>query len=238
MLPGLGSLRYKVLLVDDDADIRQVFGQLLEDDGFSVIRTSSAGEAFRAALDSRPDVILTDVAMPGAGGLELCRQLKSDRRTEGIPLIMMSGVHRGEADQLEGLETGADDYLPKTIAPRLLAAKVRALLRRFSSTRELEDVLSAEKLTLDVHARTVTSRGEDVALTRKEFDLLALFLRKRGRVLSVNYLLETVWGYDPASYNDPRTVQTHVSSLRRKLKGGVAERITTLPGLGYRLEAD
>jgi two-component system, OmpR family, alkaline phosphatase synthesis response regulator PhoP len=238
MPTGLGALRYKVLLVDDDDDVRQVFAQLLKNDGLSVVTASNVVDAFAAAVDSRPDVVLTDVAMPESGGRELCRQLKSDRRTAGIPIIMMSGIHKGAQDQLEGLELGADDYLAKSTPPRLLAAKIRALLRRFSSPKDLDAVLRAQKLELDVQARTVTYRGRRVDLTRKEFDLLTIFLRKPGQVLSTNYLLESVWGYDPAAYNDPRTVQTHLSSLRRKLAGTVADRLTTVPGLGYRLEAE
>jgi DNA-binding response OmpR family regulator len=233
---GVDSLRYKVLLVDDDADNRLVFRHRLENDGFSIVEASSAVEAFAAAVDSRPDVVLTDVAMPGGDGLGLCRKLRADRRTGKIPVIMVSGVHNKEDDQLAGLEEGADDYLPKTYPPRLLAAKIRGLLRRFAAPEELGDVLKEEGLTLDVQARTVSHKKSRIALTRKEFDLLTTFLRKPGQVLSNNFLLETVWNYDPADYNDPRTIQTHVSSLRRKLGDKLGERIVSVPGLGYRFE--
>lgn len=230
------TLRYKVLLVDDQGDIRKLFKDLLERDGFSVVTASGAVEALAAALESRPDVVLTDVAMPDGGGRDLCRSLRADKRTASIPIMMMSGVHETTDDQLEGLESGADDYVPKGVAPRLLAGKIRALLRRFASPEELGEALSAEGLSIDVLARTVTFRGKRVALTRKEFDLLTVFLRKKGQVLTTNYLLETVWNHDPADYSDPRTIQTHVSSLRRKLGSALGERLITVPGLGYRFD--
>jgi DNA-binding response OmpR family regulator len=233
---GVDALRYKVLLVDDDADNRLVFRHRLENDGFSIVEADGANEGFSAAVDSKPDVVLTDVSMPDGDGLSLCRRLRGDRRTSRIPIIMMSGVHNKEDEQLAGLEEGADDYLPKTYPPRLLSAKIRALLRRFAAPDELSSILKAEGLELDVQARTVSQKGKRVALTRKEFDLLTTFLRKPGQVLSNNFLLETVWNYDPADYNDPRTIQTHISSLRRKLGGKLGDRIVSVPGLGYRFE--
>lgn len=233
---GVDALRYKVLLVDDDSDNRLVFRHRLEADGFSVVEAASATEGFAAAIDSRPDLVLTDVAMPDGDGLTLCRKLRGDKRTQRVPIIMMSGVHNKEDEQLAGIEEGADDYLPKTYPPRLLAAKLRSLLRRFAAPDELGDQLKQEGLVLDVQARTVAYKGKRVALTRKEFDLLTTFLRKPGQVLTNNFLLETVWNYDPADYNDPRTIQTHVSSLRRKLGDKLADRIVSVPGLGYRFE--
>ena len=231
------SLRYKILAVDDDADSLLVLKQRLVHDGFSVLTAANAQEAFQAAVASRPDLILSDVAMPGADGVALCRRLKSDARTAGIPVVMLSGARQSEADQLEGLEGGADDYLQKPYPPRLLSAKIRTLLRRYSAPRELGEALSQAQLALDVQGRTVEHKGKRIALTRKEFDLLTTFLRKPGRALSAEYLLETVWGYDPADYNDPRTLQVHVSSLRRKLGPKLGRRIVSVTGHGYRFEA-
>ncbi|MDE2040497.1 MAG: response regulator transcription factor [Elusimicrobia bacterium] len=233
---GAAALRYKILLVDDDKDNRIVLRQRLENDGFSVIEAAGADEAFLAAVDSAPDLILSDVAMPGGDGLSLCRRLRRDRRTSRLPIIMISGVHNREDDQLSGLEEGADDYLPKSYSPRLLAAKIRGLMSRFAAPEELSETLREAGIALDVHARTVSQNGKRVALTRKEFDLLTIFLRKPGQVLSNNFLLETVWNYDPADYNDPRTIQVHVSSLRRKLSDPLSSRLVSVPGLGYRLE--
>lgn len=228
----------KVLVVDDEEESRRALGGLLGARGFSTVLAGGAEEGLRAALRARPDVVLSDVSMPGRGGLELCRALKADARTAAMPVVLMSGARREDDAQVEGLEAGADDYLLKPLDPRLLAAKLRGVLRRGPPPPELREVLRAHGLRIDVAARTVTSRRGAVPLTRKEFDLLTVFLRRPGRVLSTAYLLETVWGYDPALYNDPHTVETHLSSLRKKAGRALGRRFVNVPGLGYRFERD
>lgn len=232
----MDAIRYKILIVDDEPDMLTTYRSLLERAGFGVICAGSAGEAFQAAAESRPDLILSDVAMPDTDGKALVGRLKADTATAAIPVILMSGAYKEEADQAEGLEAGADDYLPKPASPRLMAARLRAVLRRYAAPKELGRTLSANGLALDVTSRIVTQDGRRVPLTRKEFDLLTTFLRRPGRVLSTTYLLETVWGYDPAEYNDPRTVAVHLSSLRKKLGPAFGKRLTAVPGLGYRLD--
>jgi DNA-binding response OmpR family regulator len=229
-------LRYKILVVDDDPDNRKLFKWLLEREGYSVLIAKDAADGLLSAVDSKPDLVLTDVAMPGTDGFAFTRQLKADRRTREIPVILMSGHHKSDEDQVEGIDRGGDDYLLRPFSHRLLSAKVKAVLRRYAAPAELEKALKASGLSLDVQARTVAVNDKQVPLTRKEFDLLTTFLRKKGRVLSVPYLLETVWGYDPAQYNDPHTLQVHLSSLRRKLGAKLAKRIVSVPGLGYRFE--
>lgn len=232
----MDNVRYKVLLVDDEPDMLTAYRALLETGGFSVVCAGSQREAVAAARDSRPDVVLSDVAMPEADGKALASALRGDRETAHIPIVLMSGAYIEEADQAEGLEAGADDYLPKPCSPRLLYARLRAVLRRANAPAELADVLKAEGITLDVASRQVTQDGCRVPLTRKEFDLLTTFLRRPAHVLNIPYLLETVWGYDPAHYNDPRTVTVHVSSLRQKLGKRFGARLTSVPGLGYRFD--
>lgn len=233
----MDSVRYKVLLVDDEPDMLTTYRGLLEKAGFSVLCAGSAREAQAAALESRPDLVLSDVAMPEGDGKSLAAALKGDPATAGIPIVLMSGAYKEEEHQAEGLEAGADDYLPKPASPRLLVARLRAVLRRAAAPAELAEALEASGIALDVSARIVTQAGRRVPLTRKEFDLLTTFLRRPGRVLSIPYLLETVWGYDPAEYNDPRTVTVHVSSLRGKLGKAFGERLASVPGLGYRFES-
>ncbi|MBI4423725.1 MAG: response regulator transcription factor [Elusimicrobia bacterium] len=230
-------MRRKLLVVDDDRQNLEFLRALLEREGYEVLVADRAAEAALSAAESRPHLILSDVAMPGMGGFSLCRALRGDRRTAAIPLILMSGIQKGEAEQAQGIEQGADDYLVKPFHPRLLLAKVRAALRRaYEAPPEPRDLLRAQGLVLDLPGRTV-ARGKDrIALTRKEFDLLALFLKKPGRVLSVAFLLETVWGYDTTDYSDPHTIETHVSSLRRKLGPRLGRRLVSVPGLGYRLD--
>jgi two-component system alkaline phosphatase synthesis response regulator PhoP len=176
--------------------------------------------------------------LPVTNGLTLCRRLKSDRRTAALPVVLMSAMRRGEFEQAEGLEIGADDYLVKPVAPRLLLARLRAVLKRRPSEPAVEAPLRAGSLVVDPAARVATAGGRTLPLTRKEFDLLSLLLEKRGRVLGAPYLLETVWGYDTAVYKDPHTIEVHVSSLRRKLGPSLARRIVTVPGVGYRFERD
>lgn len=223
--------------MDDEADIRRVYGDVLEGEGYSVKRFSGGTEAFAAAAAAVPDLVISDVSMPGGGGLALLAKLRAEPSTARVPFILMSGVRKGAADQADGLDQGADDYLAKPVSAALILAKVSAVLRRFAAPVELGDRLKAHGLVLDVVARTVTVSGKRVRLTRKEFDLLTALLRKTGAVLTVPYLLETVWGYDPEDYSDPHTIGVHVSTLRRKIGPKIAERIVAVPGLGYRFEA-
>jgi two-component system alkaline phosphatase synthesis response regulator PhoP len=228
--------RCRILLVDDEPDNRRVFGDVLEAEGYVVKRVPNAREAYDAAVESVPDLVLSDVSMPGGDGLSLLAKLRADKKTARVPVVLMSGVHKNSADQAEGLDQGADDYLPKPLTPALIRAKVAAVLRRYGAPEELGERLKAHGLIIDVAARTVTVSGKRVSLTRKEFDLLTTFLRKAGRVLSVPFLLETVWGYDPADYSDPHTIGVHVSTLRRKIGPKIAARIVAVPGLGYRFD--
>jgi DNA-binding response OmpR family regulator len=177
--------------------------------------------------------------MPDGNGVVVCEKLRRDKRTKDIPIILMSGVHKGTIDQIEGIERGADDYLSKPFSPGLLTAKLRAVLRRAGQAAGIDDEppIKAGGFTVDFKSRTVKKTGGRVlALTRKEFDLLAAFLTKPSRVMSASYLLETVWGYDLATYNDPHTVGVHVSSLRKKLGAKLGNKIVSVPGLGYRYD--
>jgi DNA-binding response OmpR family regulator len=226
----------KILIVDDEKDFLTIYREFLEKEGFTVVTAACSRDGLLAAVDSHPDVIVCDVSMPGGDGVELCRALKADRRTQPMPVILMSGVHKKLQEQIHGIELGADDYLPKPFSPSLLATKVRALLRR-RAPEEAAAPLRSHGLVLDQDARLATLKGRRLPLTRKEFDLLTLFVTRPGHVMSAQYLLETVWGYDLADYNDPHTVGVHVSSLRKKLGPPLAGRIVAVPALGYRFDA-
>lgn len=234
--PDAGRIRHKVLVVDDGEDERTILGALLEAEGFSVILAESGGDGFVAAIDSSPDVIVSDVAMPTEDGITFLRKLRSDPRTESLPVILVSGSSKSIEEQTEAHEIGADDYLTKPYSHKLLVSKIRAAIRRVSR-KDVAESIQRSGIEVDLEARTAACRGKRVQLTRKEFDLLTTFLRKPDRVLSIPYLLETVWGYDPAQYNDPATVHSHVSSLRRKLGGDASVWIVSVPGLGYRFSA-
>ncbi|MFA6004567.1 MAG: response regulator transcription factor [Elusimicrobiota bacterium] len=236
-MPQESPLRYKILFVDDEQDNCVLMKRFFEQAGHTVFCARSGREAILAAVDSQPDIVFADVQMPEMDGFELCRRLRGDPRTSRIPIVMISGSAMEEDDQLEGFALGADDYVLKPFAPRILLAKGEAVLRRYATASELCDVLKMDGMELDVQARTLTCGTHRVRLTRKEFDLLTLLARKRGHVLSPQFLLESVWGHDLAEYNDPHTVTVHLSSLRHKLGPRLGGRIVTVPGNGYRFEA-
>jgi DNA-binding response OmpR family regulator len=226
----------KLLLVDDDRKMLEVMRRYLENHDFSVVFTDNGSEALILARSSRPDLVVADVQLPGLDGFELCRALKASPETARIPVIIISGGRTGDEDIVEGYDTGADDYLTKPFAFPVLAAKINAVLRRYSAVSDGAAMIKAAGVELDPGARTVKAAGRPVRLTRKEFDLLTLLLEKKGRVLSVPYILETVWGYDTATYDNPHTVETHISSLRKKLGRKLAARIVSVTGHGYKFD--
>lgn len=226
----------KVLLVDDDATALKLAKQYLASLSFSVVTSNNGSDALLLAQESKPDILVIDVEMPGLDGNSLCRVLKRGPNTRSLPIIIMSGSKIEEKDILLGLENGADDYLLKPVSLPVLAAKIQTVLRRYAAPAKLERSLKRSGVELDPAGRTVKVRGKTVSLARKEFDLLAILLEKAGRVLSIPYLLETVWGYDPAHYNDPSTVEVHISRLRRKLGTRAAGRIVNVTGNGYKFE--
>jgi len=227
----------KILLVEDDRNMLEVMRRYLENHGFSVIFTDNGSEALLLVRDSRPDMVITDVEVPGMDGLALCKAIKCSAGTSSIPVIIISGEKTGEADLVSGYGKGADDYLTKPFAFSVLAAKINAVLRRYSANSgPAAGKIREEGLELDPAARTVKVGGKPAALTRKEFDLLTLLLEKKGRVLGVPYLLETVWGYDMATYDNPHTVETHISSMRKKLGRKLAARLVSVTGHGYKFE--
>jgi DNA-binding response OmpR family regulator len=227
----------KILIVEDDLQMLEVTRRYLENLDFSVIFTDNGSEALLLARDSKPDLAVVDANLPGLDGFSLCRALKQSPETAKVPVIIISGERTEDDDIVEGYEKGADDYLPKPFAFQVLAAKISAVMRRYASGSGEERGKIREKgLELDPEARTARVEGRPVQLTRKEFDLLTLLLEKKGRVLGVPYLLETVWGYDMATYDNPHTVETHISSLRRKLGAKLGGRIQSVTGHGYKFE--
>ena len=227
----------KILVVDDDKAILTLVRKYLTGLGYSVVVTDNGSEGLMLVRESRPDLILVDSDMPGLDGHAVCRVLKKEAATQSIPVMIMSGARIAETDILSGFSGGADDYVMKPFSLPVLAARVEAVLRRYKTTTSLSPKLKKSGIELDAAGRSVKIEGKEVSLTRKEFDLLAALLEKAGRVLSVPYLLETVWGYDPADYNDPGTVEVHVSHLRKKLGPKLAKRLTNLTGHGYKFEA-
>lgn len=225
-----------ILVVDDDESVLRSVSRFMEAKGFQVIAAKDASSALLVAQESAPRLVLSDSEMPGMDGHTLCRILKKDPKTSGIPVILMSGVWISEKDQVSGLEGGADDYIHKPFSLNILQARISAVLRRFETpTKAASETLEGRGIRLDPAGRTVTVRGKPVRLTAKEFDLLVAFMQKPGRVLKPTHLLEAVWGYDPAVYNNVHTVEVHVSSLRKKL-GPAGKSLENVIGCGYKFE--
>jgi two-component system phosphate regulon response regulator PhoB len=230
------NARYKIMVVDDDRDITETTALYLRQAGYSVITCFSGDELLRKIKTSQPDLVLSDVMLGDSSGVELCARIRQDPGTRHIPIILVSGSRISEEDTASALYEGADDYLVKPVSPRVVIAKVCAVLRRVKAPLELSEVLRRNGLALNVPERTASMDGRQVQLTRKEFDLLTLLLRKERKVLSSKYLLETVWGYELEDYNDTHTVEVHISSLKKKLGRKFASQITNVIGSGYRLD--
>jgi DNA-binding response OmpR family regulator len=222
----------RILVIEDDPDIALSLRLKLErDGGFEVVTAHDGAAGLRLALDRPPDLVLLDVNLPGMDGFEVCRHLRKEPATAATPVIMLT-ARIGEADRVAGLDLGADDYITKPFSPKEALARVRAVLRRSDRAVEGPEALADGPLRIDVGTRRAEVAGRDLGLTRKEFDLLVELIRQRGRVLTRERLLETVWGYDYPG--ETRTVDVHVRRLRQKLGSPVDERVETVVGVGYR----
>jgi phosphate regulon transcriptional regulator PhoB len=222
-----------VLVVEDEPDIRNLLVHHLTRDGFRCRTAASGPEALARVRSVAPDLVVLDLMLPEMSGLEVCRRLRADPATAAVPIIMLT-AKTDEVDRVVGLEMGADDYMAKPFSPKELVARVRAVLRR-SRPGEPAPALTVGGLNLDVARHAVTVGGRPVELTPKEFDLLHALLEAAGRVLSREHLLNRVWGYARADEIESRTVDVHIRRLRAKL-GPEERRITTIKGIGYRLE--
>ncbi|TPW20203.1 MAG: DNA-binding response regulator [Elusimicrobia bacterium] len=225
-----------ILLIDDSQSLRLAVAKALRLEGFLVVEAPDGGEGLILAQEAKPDLVLTDADMPTLGGHALCRALKRARATRQIPVVIMSGELMEDADVVRGLEGGADDYILKPFQVPVLVARLRAVLRRYDMTPDAAAALKAGGLELDPVGREVRAAGKPVLLTRREFDLLAYLLDHAGQVVPAGRILENVWGYDLALYNDPHTVEVHVSRLRKKLGPAAGKRIVAYRNVGYKFE--
>ncbi len=218
----------RVLVAESSSRVREVISTYLRRDGFQVLEAGTGLEALLVLRRGTVDIALVDPMLPEIDGLELVRRV---RRESTVPIIMLT-AGRDEATPIAGLDAGADDYVVKPLSMVEVSARLRAQLRRARAFESEETVLRTDRLELDLDARRCTISGCEVALTRREFDLLGALLSYPGRVHTREQLLELVWGTDSIS---PKTVDGHVAALRRKL--GSAVSIVTLRGLGYRLDS-
>ena len=230
---------HKVLVVEDDSTLLGVIKYNLVKEGYGTITASDGAQAIEAARKERPDLVILDIMLPKVDGLEVCRIL---RRESNIPIIMLT-ARSEEIDKVVGLEIGADDYMTKPFSVKELMARVKALLRRAemapghsAAAGDQSPVIREGELEINVERHAVFLSGAPIELTPKEFDLLVFMMKNKNRVMSRDYLLEKVWGYDFAG--DTRTVDVHIRWLRQKIEKDPADpkRLITVRGVGYKFE--
>ncbi len=222
----------RVLVVEDEESYSDALAYMLRKEGFEVGLAATGPDALIEFDRAGADIVLLDLMLPFLPGTEVCRRI---RQTSNVPVIMVSAKD-DEVDKVVGLELGADDYITKPYSPRELVARIRAVLRRGVEPELAAQTLEVGPVRMDVERHTVTVDGTDVRLPLKEFELLEMFLRNPGRVLTRGQLIDRVWGSDYVG--DTKTLDVHVKRLRSKLEADPAEPklLTTVRGLGYKLD--
>ncbi len=220
----------RILVVDDEPDLLELIEVNLKGAGFDVLTASNGNDGLRMARQMTPELIVLDVMLPEMGGLEVCKNLRSDPATSAIPILMLT-ARATEIDRVLGLELGADDYVTKPFSTRELVLRVKNLLRRKVTSETGDSNIQFGGLSIDRARHRVSFNGRPLTLTLTEFKLVTVLAERRGRVQSRDQLLKDVWGYNSAI--DTRTVDTHMRRLRHKL-GGAAAYLDTVRGVGYR----
>jgi len=222
----------KILVIDDEPGVLELVKYNLEEAGFGVDTASDGVEGLKKAQDSLPDLILLDLMLPGIDGLDICRILRANPKTAGIPIIMLT-AKASEIDRVVGLEIGADDYVTKPFSPRELLLRIKKRLEQMPTLvpETPKELFQAGNLAVDVPRHIVSFKGRRINLTAIEFKLLVILIQRVGRVQSREQLLRDVWEYD--TLIDTRTVDTHMRRLRDKL-GPASRYLDTVRGVGYR----
>lgn len=225
-------MKQKIMVVDDDPNIRQLISLYLEKEGFEVMAADRGDEALRLFRATPPNLILLDIMLPGMDGWQVCREV---RKISNIPVIMLTAKDE-TFDKVLGLELGADDYIVKPFDMKELVARIKAVIRRFQATDSPEKELVFPGLTINISQYTVVYMGKLLEMPPREIELLYFLASHPNMVFTREQLLEQVWGYD--YFGDSRTVDVHVKRLREKLSGGEALgwQIRTVWGVGYKFE--
>lgn len=222
----------KILVVDDEPDVTDLVAYHLKAKGFHVETLNDATASIGKAQRFQPNLIILDIMMPHLSGIQICRILRADTKLAKVPIIFLTAKAESH-DRIEGLESGADDYLPKPFSPKELVLRVESILRRVSAPAEpMTAKLQIGAIQLDSETHRVTVRGELLDLTATEFKLLRIMMERQGRVQTREHLLINVWNY--STDIETRTVDTHVRRLREKL-GDEAGWVETIRGVGYRI---
>lgn len=223
-----------IYLVEDDDSIRELVLYTLHTTGFEAEGFRNAADFWQALEKELPQLVLLDIMLPDEDGLHILKRLRAGAETADLPVMMLT-AKSSEYDRVVGLDSGADDYMPKPFGMMELVSRVRALLRRATKPAAEDKLFTAGSLAVDVKRRTVTVDGEPVILTYKEFELLCYLLENRGVVLSRDQILTKIWDYNYSG--ETRTVDVHIRTLRQKL-GDAGALIETVRGVGYRLAQD
>lgn len=223
-----------IYLVEDDDSIRELVLYTLHTTGFEAEGFRNAADFWQALEKELPQIVLLDIMLPDEDGLHILKRLRAGAETADLPVMMLT-AKSSEYDRVVGLDSGADDYMPKPFGMMELVSRVRALLRRAAKPAAEDKLFTAGSLAVDVKRRAVTVDGEPVILTYKEFELLCYLLENRGVVLSRDQILTKIWDYNYSG--ETRTVDVHIRTLRQKL-GDAGALIETVRGVGYRLAQD
>lgn len=223
-----------IYLVEDDDSIRELVLYTLHTTGFEAEGFRNAADFWQALEKGMPQLVLLDIMLPDEDGLHILKRLRAGAETADLPVMMLT-AKSSEYDRVVGLDSGADDYMPKPFGMMELVSRVRALLRRAAKPAAEDKLFTAGSLAVDVKRRAVTVDGEPVILTYKEFELLCYLLENRGVVLSRDQILTKIWDYNYSG--ETRTVDVHIRTLRQKL-GDAGALIETVRGVGYRLAQD
>jgi two-component system, OmpR family, alkaline phosphatase synthesis response regulator PhoP len=228
-------MKDKILIVEDEKDIGRMLEYNLGKEGYKTVVCRDGEQAVGLARKEKPSLMVLDLMLPGMDGFEICKIIKADDKLKSIPIIMLTAKAQ-ESDKVIGLELGADDYVTKPFSPRELLARIKAVLRRRQEAEQVAEVFKIGDLVVDFSRIEVRIKDKPVELTAKEFELLKALIKAKGRVLSRDYLLDTIWGFEHALEIQTRTVDAHIRTLRKKLKAE-AKRIKTVKSYGYRFEA-
>ena len=220
----------QILVVDDESRMRKLVKDFLQREGYTVLEAGDGMEAMDIFYEQKIDLVILDVMMPRMDGWQTCREIRRDSK---VPIIMLT-ARSEERDELQGFELGVDEYISKPFSPKILVARVGALLKRIYGT-EAEEKIEAGGIELDKAAHQVQVDGKSIDLSYKEFELLTYFLENQGIALSREKILNNVWNYD--YFGDARTIDTHVKKLRNKL-GDKGNYIKTIWGMGYKFEVE
>ncbi|MEG0296097.1 MAG: response regulator transcription factor [Clostridium sp.] len=230
-------VKERILVVDDEEHIAELISYNLKNSGYEVITANNGIDAIKKANENKPSLILLDLMLPGMDGYDVCKALRSNEATKRIAIIMLTAKSE-ELDKILGLELGADDYITKPFSIRELIARVKAVLRRGNPILTTDTLIALGDLSINIETREVKKSNNKIELTLKEFELLEILMKNKGKILTREQLLDKIWGYEYVG--ETRTVDVHIRYLRKKIEHDDKnpQYIETIRGVGYRFNPE